>query len=68
LTRVAETIIAEDSGALLRQHIAELKEDKSTLQHTVDNGVNDYNLLQVGNNSLLAERTDFKYNFEDLEK
>jgi hypothetical protein len=32
----------------------------------VDNGVDDYSLLMMGNKSLLAERDDFKYHCEDL--
>jgi hypothetical protein len=46
----------------------EHKEDKGTLQCAVDNGANDYNLLLMGNSSLLAERNDFKYRCEDLGK
>jgi hypothetical protein len=34
----------------------------------VDNGIDDYNLLLVGNNSLLVECNDFKYHCQDLEK
>jgi hypothetical protein len=68
LTGAAKTIIAEDNGALLRKHIAELEMERSTLQHAVDNGVKDYNLLMAGNESLLAERNDFCYHCEDLEK
>jgi hypothetical protein len=80
LTKVAETIIVEDSGASLCQRIAELEAENSrlkdatvesvetigTLQRTVDNGVNDYNLLLEGNKSLLVERNDFRYRCEDL--
>jgi uncharacterized protein YlxW (UPF0749 family) len=80
LTKVAETIIAEDSGAPLRKCIAELEAENSrlkdvaaesaetidTLQRAVDNGVDDYNLLLEGNKSLLAERNDFHYRCEDL--
>jgi hypothetical protein len=49
LTRAAKTIITEDSGAPLRKSIAELKANKITPQRAVDNGVDDYNLLMMGN-------------------
>jgi hypothetical protein len=68
LTKAAETIIAEDSVALLCGFIGELEVEKSMLQCTVDNGIKDYNLLMVGNASLLAERNDFRYPCEDSEK
>jgi peptidoglycan hydrolase CwlO-like protein len=68
LTRAVKTIIAEDSGASHRKRITELEEDKSTLQCAMDNGVEDYNLLLMGNHSLLAECNDFKYHCENLEK
>jgi SMC interacting uncharacterized protein involved in chromosome segregation len=68
LTKAAETIIAEDSGATLHRHIAELEVEKNTMQRAVDNGIEDYNLLMVGNESLLAERNDFRYRCEELEK
>jgi hypothetical protein len=61
LTKAAETIIAEDSGASLRQHIAELEAEKNLLQRAVENGIEDYDLLLEGNKSLLAERDDFRY-------
>jgi hypothetical protein len=37
------------------------------LQRAVDNGIEDYNRLMEGNKSLLAERNDFQYRFEDLQ-
>jgi hypothetical protein len=80
LTKAAETIIDEDSGASLRKRIVEIEAENSqlkgtttestemisTLQHTVDNEIKDYNLLMEGNKSLLAERNDFHYYCEDL--
>jgi hypothetical protein len=80
LTKVAETIIAEDTGASLRQRIVKLEAKNSqlkatiaksvkmigTLQRAVDNGVEDYILLLEGNKILLAERNDFHYRCEDL--
>jgi hypothetical protein len=61
LTKAAETIIAEDSGALLCQRIAELEAEKNLLQRAMENGIEDYDLLLEGNKSLLAERDDFRY-------
>jgi hypothetical protein len=49
LTRAPETIIAEDDGASLRRRIAELEEDKGTLQRAVDTSAKDYNLVVAGN-------------------
>jgi hypothetical protein len=80
LTKVAETIIAEDNGASLCQCIVELKVENSqlkatiaestetigTLQRAVNNEVEDYNLLLEGNKSLVAECNDFHYRCEDL--
>jgi hypothetical protein len=67
LTKAAETIIAEDSGASLHQCIVELEAKKNTLQRDVDNGIEGYDLLLEGNKSLLAERDDFCYCCEDLQ-
>jgi hypothetical protein len=67
LTRVVKIIIAEDSGVPLRRRIAELVEDKNTLQRTVDHSVKDYNLLVIGNKSLLSERNELKCRYEDLQ-
>jgi hypothetical protein len=66
LTKAAETIIAEDTIASLRQRIAKLEAEKNTVQHTVENGNEDYDLLLEGNKSLLAERNNFHYRCEDL--
>jgi hypothetical protein len=44
----------------------ELEEDKSTLQHVVDHGIEDYNLLLMGKQSLLFERNELKCCCEDL--
>jgi FtsZ-binding cell division protein ZapB len=66
LTKAAETIIAEDTIASLCQRIAKLEAEKNTLQHTVENGNEDYDLLLEGNKSLLAERDNFHNRCEDL--
>jgi hypothetical protein len=67
LTKAVETIITQDSGASLCQHITELEAEKNMLQCTVENGIEDYDLLLEGNKSLLAERDDFRYHCEDLQ-
>jgi hypothetical protein len=66
LTKAAETIIAKDNGASLRQRIAELKAEKNMLQRAVDNGIEDYYLLLDGNKSLLAEHDDLHFRCENL--
>jgi hypothetical protein len=80
LTKVAETIIAENIIASLHKCIGELEVENSRLkdaaaesaktigmlERDVDNGLDDYNLLMEGNKSLLAERNDFCYRCEDL--
>jgi hypothetical protein len=66
LTRASETINAEDSRAPLHRHIAELEEDKNTLQCALDHSIEDYNLLVMGNKSLLSERNELKCNCEAL--
>jgi formiminotetrahydrofolate cyclodeaminase len=67
LTRATKIIIAEDSGVSLRRRIAELEEDKNTLQCTVDHSIEDYNLVVIGNKSLLSKRNDLKCRWEDLQ-
>jgi hypothetical protein len=67
LTRAAETITDEDSGAPLCRHIAELEGDKSTLQHALDHSIKDYNALVMGNKSLLSEHNKLKCCCEDLQ-
>jgi hypothetical protein len=67
LTRATKTIIAEDSGAPLCRHIVEREDDKSMLQHALDHSVEDYNVLVMGNKSLLSERNELKCRCEDLE-
>jgi hypothetical protein len=66
LTSATETIIAEDSRVPLGRHIVELEEDKNTLQHTLDHSIKDYNLLVMGNKSLLSERNELKCRCQDL--
>jgi hypothetical protein len=72
---VVEKIIAEDSGETLQKHVTELEAENSrlkaivvesaetiaTLQHSVDAGIEDYELLQKDNKSLLAERNEQRY-------
>jgi hypothetical protein len=81
LTKVVEKILVEDNGESLRKRIAELEAENSQLttaivessktisklRHSFDNGVEDYNLLMAGNESMLAERNDLHHHAEDLE-
>jgi hypothetical protein len=60
------SIIAEDSRASLYRHVTELEKDKDALQHTVDHGIEDYDLLVTGNRSLLSERVELKSRCEGL--
>jgi hypothetical protein len=60
LTRATETIIVEDSGASLCKHIVELEKDKDTLQHGVDHGIKDYDLLMTANKSMSSENNELK--------
>jgi hypothetical protein len=62
LTKDADTIITENSGASVRQRIAELEAEKKMPQRALDNGIEDY-----GNKSLLAECDDFCHHCEDLQ-
>jgi hypothetical protein len=66
LTKAAKTIIPEESGASFRKRIAKLEAEKSIQQRSVDNGIEDYNLLMAGNASLLDEPNDFHCHCEDL--
>jgi hypothetical protein len=80
LTKVAETIITEDSGSSLYKRIIELEAENSqlkavttesteaisTLRGTVNARIKDYVLLLDGNKSLVAECDDFRYHCEDL--
>jgi hypothetical protein len=81
LTKVVEKIFTEDNRESLRKCVAELEAKKSwlkaavaessetvaMLQRSLDNGVEVYNLLMVGNESMLAERNELCYHTEDLE-
>jgi hypothetical protein len=67
LTKAAKTIIAKDSRVPLCWRIAELEEDKNMLQCAVDHSVEDYNLLVMGNKSLLSERNELKCHCEELQ-
>jgi hypothetical protein len=58
LTKVIETIIAEDSGDSLWKCIAELERDKDALQRVVDLNAEDYDLVVAGNKNLLLSTTN----------
>jgi hypothetical protein len=65
--KVVEKIIAEDSRETLEKHVAKLESENSKLKATVADSIEDYEVLQLGNVSLLAERNDLRYRCEDLE-
>jgi hypothetical protein len=67
LTKVAETIIAEDGGDLLRCHIAELEKDKDTLQCALDHSTDDYNIVVADCRRLASERDQLKLWCESLQ-
>jgi hypothetical protein len=79
--KAIEKIMAEDNGKSLWKRITELKVENSYLKasavesaETIDmllnsvySGIEDYDLLQEGNKSLLAECDEMRYHCEDLE-
>jgi hypothetical protein len=67
LTKVVEKIIVEDSRETLQKCVAELESENSKLKATVVESAKEYEVLQLGNASLLAEHNDFCYRCEDLE-
>jgi hypothetical protein len=67
LTKVAETIIAEDSGDSLWKRIAELERDKHALQHVVDHNAEDYDLMVAGNRKLASERDQLNLHCKNLQ-
>jgi hypothetical protein len=60
LTKVAETIIAEDSGDSLRRRIMELEKDKDALQRALDHSTEDYNIVLAGCKKHASERDQLK--------
>jgi hypothetical protein len=67
LTRVAGTIIAEDSRVLFHRRVTELEKDKDAMQRAVDHGIEDYDLLVMGNKSLASERDELESHCEGLQ-
>jgi hypothetical protein len=55
LTKVAESIIAEDSGAPLRKHIAKLEKDRDMLWLALDHSTEDYDIIVAGSRKLSSE-------------
>jgi hypothetical protein len=60
LTKATEKIIIEDSEETLRKHVVELESENSKLKATVTEST-EYEVLQLGNASLLAERNELRY-------
>jgi hypothetical protein len=67
LTKVAESIIAEDSGPSLHKHIAELERDKKVLQLVVDHSAKDYKMVVVGSRKLSTQRDQLMIHSESLQ-
>jgi SMC interacting uncharacterized protein involved in chromosome segregation len=65
--KAVEKIVTEDDSERLRKHVAELESDNCKLKADIVYASEDYEVLQLGNASLLAERSDFRYQCEDLE-
>jgi hypothetical protein len=65
--KAVEKNIIEDSGETLWKCVAELESENSKLKATIAESAEEYEVLQLGNASLLAERNDFRYRCEDLE-
>jgi SMC interacting uncharacterized protein involved in chromosome segregation len=59
-------IVAENDGETLRKHVADLESENSKLKATIVESPEEYDVLQLGNTSLLAECTNFRYRCEDL--
>jgi hypothetical protein len=67
LTKIAEGIITEDSGASLCERIADIERDKEVLQLAVDHTAEVYEMAVVGNRKLSSERDQLKICCESLE-
>jgi regulator of replication initiation timing len=59
LMKAIEKFIIEDNGETLRKQVAELELENSNLKATIVESAEEYEVLQLGNASLLAERNDF---------
>jgi regulator of replication initiation timing len=57
--KAIEKFIIEDNGETLRKQVAKLELENSNLKATIVESTEEYEVLQLGNASLLAERNDF---------
>jgi regulator of replication initiation timing len=57
--KAIEKFIIEDNGETLRKQVAKLELENSNLKATIVESAEEYEVLQLGNASLLAERNDF---------
>jgi hypothetical protein len=64
LTKVAETIIVEESNDSLWKRITELERDKEALQRAVDHNTEDYDLMVAGNRKLASEHDQLNLHCE----
>jgi LPS O-antigen subunit length determinant protein (WzzB/FepE family) len=67
LNKVAESIIAEGSGASFCKRIAELERDKKALQLVVDHSVEDYKMVVAGSRTISSGRDRLKIRCESLQ-
>jgi SMC interacting uncharacterized protein involved in chromosome segregation len=58
--------VTENNGETLQKCIAEFESENSKLKATIVESIEEYEVLQLGNTSLLADRNDFRYRCEDL--
>jgi hypothetical protein len=67
LAKVAENIIAEDTGAPLRERIAEHEKERGALQLALDHSVEDYELVVAGSSKLSSEHDQLKIRCDNLQ-
>jgi SMC interacting uncharacterized protein involved in chromosome segregation len=65
--KAVDKIVVEDDGERLRKLIAELESENCELKAAVTEASGYYEVLQLGNSSVLAEHNEFCYQCEDLE-
>jgi hypothetical protein len=67
LAKVAENILAEDSGASLCEHIVELEKEWGALRLALDHSAEDYELVVAGSRKLSFECDQLKICFDNLQ-
>jgi chromosome segregation ATPase len=67
LAKVTENILAKDSGAPLRERIAELEKERGVLRLALDHSAEDYELFVAGSRKLSSERDQLKIRCDNLQ-